>query len=398
MYLLIILVLVFVGLVIFHGGFRTWIGAQLNSVWTIAQLIAPDLGRFLRVTLTAYGVIILITSVLVYILMLIALFVGSPVLTAICAISAICLGILIWLPVGLIMRLFGVNEAVLPPSVRAMVSYAAFFAFVAFAFPEIMTFKLLLGIALVGFISMGLSTKFDFLGKIAWPVVLLICGIIGWNYFFPENFRATTRHLNSLSNATNAFQDRNSIKNNTWASTTYGKLRKNVTEVYKANFNYDTIASLDYVPVKLEEGLIVKLVSQKHEVQNFDGAGFIEIQLARNNGSFVDGNKYWIEADLVDNIGTRKEVEGETADNSANSPIHSSESIMLHKGEHWSTNHLFRTNEMFKLEVKYAPVKQIQSDGSSQLLAVGNYNFPVLNDGSPHFVGVNKLAKITIRY
>lgn len=315
--IILLVILLFIGLLIFSADVRHWISEQLQAIWALLVYYAPIVGHFLRVVMTAYSVAILIAAILIFILMALALLVGSPILTGVCTILAICLGLLVWLPAGIIARIFRLSSDVIPVSIKRLVSYTAFFSFLAFTHPEIMSLKFLLGLALVGFIAWGLRSKFDLLAKVCWPITLLIIGVIGYQYFFPENFRATTRHFGSIGTVANAWQDRRSIKNDTWAATTYGRIKDEAPVVYYAFFKADTIAGLQEAPNnQLKKGTIVKLVSRKDDVENFDGAGFIQIQLAKSNGSFVGGKKVWIEADRLDDIGTKEQVAGEDEEDS----------------------------------------------------------------------------------
>jgi len=302
-----ILVLVLAVALIFSRTFRHWLNQHLTAAWLIIRTFAPVVGRFLRMALTTYGLIILVAAWIIFLLLSVSLLVGWPVLTGVCFLLAIVLFIIAWLPAGIITRLLRINSAVLPPSIKAIVAYSAFFGFLAFTNPEVMNLKLILGAGLIGFMSIGLSKKIKFLDKVAWPVVLFICLSIGWNFFFPDNFRATTKWVASLINVFSADRDRNTINNNASASVTYGKLREDVNTVYRAVFQNDTIAALAEISLSLKKDSIIKVVNHKSKIQNFDGAGFIQIQLAKKNGSFVGGRKVWIEADRIKPC-TRREI------------------------------------------------------------------------------------------
>lgn len=399
-----VLVLILVATLIFSRDFRHWVGQQLTGIWLLIQTYAPIVGGFLRTVLTAYGLVILTAAAVIFILLFGSLIIGWPMLTAICALWAIILLLLVWSPFGIvraiILRLFKIKKSFLPMSVKTLVAYVALFGFLGYIHPEIMSIKFILGVALLGFISMGLRSKVKFLDAIAWPVVVGMCLLIVTNYLFPRTFRATDRWLVSVGNVHNAHRDRNTINNNTVSMVTYGKMKEDINVVYKAAFVHDTIATLKEIPVDIKQGTVVKIVNQSSDVRNYDGAGYILVQLAKKNGHFPGGEKYWIEADLV-TIGTRDEiVSNQTASSSSlvSSPVTASETITLHKGEQWFPTHQFRRGDKLTLAVKYSPVKHIQGNGSTETIGVGTRDMTMCTDGSPAFEGISGLSEITVSY
>lgn len=294
-----LVVIAFLVAVLFSADFRQYLSEQLAGIWALLATYAPIVGRFLRRTITIYGLFVLLSAVLIFVLTGLSLWIGSPIFTGICFLFSIILMIIAWLPAGVILRLFRVNSAVLPPTIRSLVAYTAFIGFIGLVFPEVFSLKVILGIALVGFISIGLSSKFQFLDKVAWPAVMIVCAVVIWNMASPNTYRSATRYWSSLLNRSAASGDRSSIRNNTVAGVTYGRIKANSDVAYFASLQEDTIASLSEVSVNLKKDSIVKIVNHKKEVMNYDGECFVEIQLRNSHGRFVGGKKVWIEADRV---------------------------------------------------------------------------------------------------
>jgi hypothetical protein len=117
---------------------------------------------------------------------------------------------------------------------------------------------------------------------------------VTWKYFFPEDFRSSVRYAQSWSKKINTKKDRGSLNNETDAATTYAAVLKDVSVLYLKNGE-----NLDVVEKGLARGTIVRVVSHKDEVFIYDGQGLIQIQLAKEDGSFIHGSKYWIEAEYV---------------------------------------------------------------------------------------------------
>lgn len=299
-----ILILIFIAIVvmiIFWTGFRTWISRQLNALWTLVTIYVPVVAtwiggvfRFIIRALGVYSLTVLILSAIALALIFISLLIGSPAFTAFAFVFGLGLILLAWLPAGVILRAFKVTNNIVPQVIRTFVAWVAFVGFLALVFPDIASFKTMMGAALIALITLGLTARFNALDKVIFPLVALMVLTITWKHFFPENFRSTVRYTQSWDKRINTAKDRGSIGNETEAATTYAVILKDVKSLYSKPGE-----DMDEIVKSLDEGTLVRIVNHKQEVLVYDGQGFVEIQIAKDNGSFVNGRKYWIEAEFV---------------------------------------------------------------------------------------------------
>ena len=296
-----VLFVAFLTAVVFSASFRQWVSDSLRALGLLIVYYFPAVSAWVRGVVTAilrmvgiYAIVIGAVAVFALILVIIAFIAGSPVFTGIAFTLALSLILLTWLPAGIILRLFRVNRAVIPQALKFFVAWVAFIGFVGMVLPDLFSFRTFLGIALVAFILLGVTTKINAIDKIIFPLVVVMCLTLAWKHFFPEDFRSSVRYAESWSKKLNTKKDRGSIDNETDAATTYGALLKDVDILYTKVGSGLAESSID-----LKKGLIVKLVNHKNEVEIIDGQGFVQIQLAKQNGSFVNGKKYFIEAEFV---------------------------------------------------------------------------------------------------
>lgn len=304
----------FFGLLIFSRDFRNWLGDTLTAIGLLILDAIPAIATWLREALRIIGRIIGIYSmvlagvtVFALILIIIALLINSPGFTAFAFVLAISLFLLSWLPAGIVMKVFRVTKAVVPQQLRFIIAWVAFIGFLGMVHPDALTWKSLMGFALFGFIWMATSAKFNAIDRLIFPLVIIMCLAAGWEHFFPESYRSTTRYAISWSKSINASKDRGSINNETNAATTYGVILRDVNTLYELKNLKNGVSDLTEISRNLSRGTIVKFVSHKQEVKEIDGQGFVQIQLAKANGSFVKGEKRWIEAEFVQ-IATPREV------------------------------------------------------------------------------------------
>lgn len=308
-FLIVVVGLILLSLLIFWDNFRNWVSNALDSLWTIIEDAMPTVAAFLRDAVEAilrvvsiYTLAVSIASVGLVIWMSIALLINAPVLTAIVFIFSISLILIMALPAGVLLRIFGVTKTVIPQFLRTTVALIAFVGFVGLLFPELISFKAVLGITLLAFITLGVTAKINLLDKIIFPLAIVMSMIVVWKHFFPEDFRSTVRYAQSWSKSINTGKDRGSLRNETNAATTYAAVIRDVQVLYLRNGD-----ELDVVAKSLAKGLKVRLVDHKDEIFIYDGQGLVQIQLAKENGSYIGGSKYWIEAEYVDII-TPKEM------------------------------------------------------------------------------------------
>lgn len=305
-----IFILIFVAIVamiIFWTGFRNWIGQQLSDLWDLITIYTPVLAawfgrvfRWISRALGIYALVVLILSGTAFGLIIISLLINYPAFTAFAFVWALSLILLAWLPAGIVLRIFGVTDKVISKEIRTFVAWVAFVGFLALVLPDIVSFKTIMGAALIALIVMGLTAKFNALDKIVFPLVAVMVLTLAWKHFFPEDFRSTTRYAQSWSKRVNTGKDRGSIGNETEAATSYAVVLKDIKSLYSEPGD-----EMDKIVKELDEGTIVRLVNHKQEVLIYDGQGFVEIQLPKKDGSFVHGSKYWIEAEFVEVVSPR---------------------------------------------------------------------------------------------
>lgn len=301
--ILILGIIALIAMLIFWNAFRNWVGNQLNAIWDIIEIYAPALAALLvdafdwvRNASRVYLVVFLITALLSLVLLTLSLLINSPILTAMAFILAICLMIVVWLPAGIILRVFKLTDGVIPSVLKELVAWVAFVGWLGLMCPDVLTFKSFLGAALVGFIFFGIAVKINALEKLVAPLVIVMCLWVAWGYFWPESFRATTRYTESWAKRIQTKKDRGSINNETDVATTYGQALQDIIVLYELN---DKGILNDAIVDTVKMGTIVKLVSHKAEVKVIDGQGFLEIQLANQRGSYVRGVKYYVEAEYI---------------------------------------------------------------------------------------------------
>lgn len=307
----IVAIVVIIAMFIFLTDFRNWVGEQLAAAWGWITLLAPTVGAWLANAFAVivrvvkiYSLVLAGTALFALILIILALLINAPGFTAFAFVLAIGLILLAWCPAGILLRIFRITSGVVPRPIKVFIAWVAFVGFLGLVFPDVLTFKSLCGAALVGFIALAIAAKTNVIDKIIFPFVMVICLGIAWQHFFPENFRSTTRYAVSLDKKINTVKDRGSINNETDAATTYAVVLKDVEVLYSLD-EKNAVKPLIERDRKLSRGLIVRILSHKQEVKVIDGQGFLNIQLAKNNGSFVNGEKYWVEAEFVQIAGPR---------------------------------------------------------------------------------------------
>jgi hypothetical protein len=236
-----------------------------------------------------------------------ALIIGSPGFTAFAFVLALLVMLITWFPAGFILRIAGINKTIIPKSLKVFVSWVAFLGLIATMHPDLISFKSLCFVALLWLFLMGITAKINLLDKIIFPLVILMCFVFAWEKFFPDDFRSTVRYLSSNGKLFSAWKDRSSIDNEANSATTFGFFQKDINVLYEAEDDKPFNASTKEVEVSIPYGTLIKVFNHKEEISLFEGQGFLRIQLAKENGSFVRGKKYWVEAELV-RLATPREV------------------------------------------------------------------------------------------
>lgn len=307
MIIIAIVLVILIGLLIFSRDFRRWLGDTLQAIALLIAAAFPAVSAWLvnavRVigrVIGIYSLILAGTTLFALVLIIVALIINAPAFTAFAFVLALTLVLLAWLPAGIVLKLFRINNLVIPKLLKMIIAWVAFVGFLGLMCPDIITFRSLMGAALIGFILLGVTTRINALDKIVFPLVVVMCLTVAWKHFFPEDFRSTVRYAQSWSKRANTAKDRGSINNETDAAVTYGVVLRDVNILYTLLKDKKSDSEiLTEEEIILKRGTIVKFASHKQEIKEIDGQGFAQIQLAKANGSFVNGKKYWVEAEYV---------------------------------------------------------------------------------------------------
>lgn len=297
----------------FWASFRRWLGRQFQLLGILIAHYFPQVtvwvGEVLEVIagyIGTYSIILLITTAASVILMSVAILVGSPLLTGM--LFVVCLGLIVlaWLPAGLIMRLFRVTTGIVPCWLKTIIATAAFIGFMGIVFPEVITFMTLIGLALIGFIFAAGTRRTNMVDKLIIPLTIVMIAVVSWKYVAPDGFRSTTRYVASWSKVFNATKDRGSINNETEAATTYAIALKDISVLYTISEKKGVSFVDSLVAKRIAKGDTLRLWSHKNEVLIVDGQGLLQIQLRNNKGTFINGDKFWVEAEFVQTVSPRE--------------------------------------------------------------------------------------------
>jgi len=252
-----------------------------------------------------YLIVLWIVGAVIVALVSFGIIIGSCFITGTCFLIAIGLFLIVWFPHGLILRLVQINDQVFPIGARMFVAWLSFFAFLGVIYPEVLTVKVMLIVVFLSIIMFASASKINVVDKIMIPLVIGLCLVASWKWASPDSFRATARHMITRGMEFNSWQDRTSIEGEANALATYARPNRDVKVLYVPIFGEDedgnkVIKSLSDVMVYLHPDILVKVYNHKNEVMSYQGQGFVEIQLPKETGSFVDGRHYWIEADYID--------------------------------------------------------------------------------------------------
>ncbi|MFC1612992.1 hypothetical protein ACFL23_01540 [Patescibacteria group bacterium] len=133
-------------------------------------------------------------------------------------------------------------------------------------------------------------------------VIIGMVAIYSAKLAMPNFYKVQERYINSTAKSVFSWQNRDSIKKETYAATTWGILKRDVDMLYDANIVDGNI--IDLIPINLpkvvSEGGLLKMFAPDEKSKIFQGQNFVEVQLETvyGTGRFVGGKKYWIEANF----------------------------------------------------------------------------------------------------
>jgi len=272
------------------------IGLILSSTFRqgVANLVT-DITVILFGVTRQYALIAGVTIIVIVSLLFLAIMIGSPIFSGLVFLVAIVCFFVLWLPLGVVLKIFRINNAVVPTPVKAFFSWVAFVGFMAMMTPDVFTLKTTLVASLVAIFILMLTSRFN---KLVLLLVIIMCFFSAWKLIAPDSFRAVDRHRLAISSLFTTANDRAALRKEAKASSTFGRLIKDVRVVYLRNGS-----QLAEIPVSLPKGTIVLLCDQKRGASIFQGQSFVEVRLPNNYGSYVNSQCYWLESNLLE-IGT----------------------------------------------------------------------------------------------
>jgi len=272
------------------------IGLILSSTFRqgVANLVT-DITVILFGVTRQYALIAGVTIIVIVSLLFLAIMIGSPIFSGLVFLVAIVCFFVLWLPLGVVLKIFRINNAIVPTPVKSFFSWVAFVGFMAMMTPDVFTLKTTLVASLVAIFILMLTSRFN---KLVLLLVIIMCFFSAWKLIAPDSFRAVDRHRLAISSLFTTANDRAALRKEAKASSTFGRLIKDVRVVYLRNGS-----QLAEIPVSLPKGTIVLLCDQKRGASIFQGQSFVEVRLPNNYGSYVNSQCYWLESNLLE-IGT----------------------------------------------------------------------------------------------
>lgn len=163
-----------------------------------------------------------------------------------------------------------------------------------------------------------LTAKIKKIKSFIYPIIIILAISIIWKSILPENYYSLQRLFGSNEKLINKKIDKDSFKNEVDAIVTYARLRKDINVLYTAKIdNNDNIVELNEVLINLKANSLVKMLQVAQPIKSFQSQGFTQIQIQNQNGTYVNGACYWIEADFID-ILNPNEIESKTETETTN--------------------------------------------------------------------------------
>lgn len=381
-----IIILIAILLFVFWPAFRDFV---TNTAADLLDIIA----EFARLYSIAAVCVLGVISILV----LTGFFIPSAIYKGIAFGLSALLVYAIWLPAGIILRIFRVNKDTFPQGIKALASWLCFIGFLGVLYPDTTSsFKFILIAALVAGIFSGMTMKINTLDKIVFPVVVILLIITGIKYIFPETFRSNTEWLSAIGGAENTAADRGRDRIKAYSVATYVRLKRDTKVAYVDRIGKEDELILADTAVDLKKDSLFLMVNHKDKVLEYQGQGFVKICLRKPNGSFINGKTVWIEVDLIE-VGSRATMDPSLGSSYSESSGFQTESCTLHPGETWFPDHTFQTGEKISYTIEGSPVN-IQRNGTKVLLEPGTYGGNMPSAGVPVFMGTSGLSKVSVSY
>jgi hypothetical protein len=308
-----------------HGPTRDWIIRQyrtagliaLNAIllaiifiivgvtnfWLAITVSLLPISIFVGLLLTGYLDTLnnsqrVIRIILFLLIPIVLIAMGPIIFTGVAFVLAIILFTVAYAPIGITKALFG-HEPV-PRIVKLIVGWLAVAGWVGMMYPTATNWVVVLILLFVGIITTVFS-KTNIIEKVIVPVVIILTVSAGIREVFPDTYRASTRWMTSNGKMGVAYVDRQSLMSEGTTSSNFAKPIKDIF-LYKIDKMRITNTGIIW-----SKDSILRVLSPKDTGITVNGLLFIKVQIPDENGSYIDGPEYWVEADLID-IASRRSL------------------------------------------------------------------------------------------
>ena len=285
----------------------------VRNAFTIAGLALERYVRsFLQIAIYVFSAILLI--------ILLGLIFKSPALLGIGFALAILAVLAVWLPIGIVGKVFIKGAETFPGSVRAIAGWLAFMGFVGILYPNLLAnIYLILGLFFLGVIFWGLSnSKSNAMRTWALILAVIMTLVVVINYASP----GFSRYIKSKDKQMEKFFNIKSTENEFQATETYVRANK-LAHLYNFTFNDKREVSRAYVvDLVLPKDSLALLLGLKNENVVFEEQSFIQVKLKDSkSGVYLTGAKYYVLAGDVDILVPEEPKKVNTAVNPIPEPV-----------------------------------------------------------------------------
>lgn len=224
--------------------------------------------------------------------------VGPEIIAAICILTGITITVLVYLPVGIFLRIFGYRGSLVPTGLRTVLAGAGFIAFFGLMYPGEMTFSVLLISAVVAVI-LALTSFSQKAQQVVISMVVIVMIISSvWKYGEPDSYRAMTEYFGTMLEVVTTSSDRGRLEDRSEIAATYARVNRDIKVMYSVMDGSSLVESA--IEPTLKAGSVIRIFEHKSSTLRYQGQEFIMIQRTNDKGTFVNGDTLWIEADYID--------------------------------------------------------------------------------------------------
>ncbi len=291
----------FLPLIIFGGAYVIWL---VNPMSEIGAWFDANYGVNLPHTQ------IIIRIILLFLLPVSFMFLGSRVFTGLAFLLTIILFMAAYAPIGVARKVFGsaiVRSQGVFTGIKLTVGYLAIAGWVAMMYPTALTLVVILIVVFAGLV-LAIFSKVTIIDKFIVPIVFILTIIAGVREVFPDSYGAGNRWLGSVRKMGISYTHRQSAMNEGTATSNFAKPIKDII-LYNFNPSGNRMANSGLVWSK---DSLLRIPDPQDTGRTVNGLLFLKVQVPKN-GSFIEGDEYWVEADLI-NIATRRSLLTDKAD------------------------------------------------------------------------------------